>query len=311
MAYKLFQSGAPSQMTRAKVELLDAESFSWAYENKRDKRWHELYGELLKFKEAHGHCNVPKKYRENQRLGSWVDYQRTLYRQTKRPEPEGNPEAISAERIRLLEAVNFRWTTAKGKGLELTTANPNEEEEDSDRSSRIVSEPVALYGTRRGVRNGTDHQMPFNAVVSTQQVPPPLVSQAQASPNMHPPPPMIPTQQYGAPRVGHYTNVGKGAPVAVHPPQTRAVPQQQYAPQVVRVIQHVANPSPVYAQLPPPPVMQHHINGIQSPAPGGTTIYVVTAPGQPAPPPEVIQQLSGVAPRHSKDQQVIHCVVYH
>jgi len=56
--------------------------------------------------------------------------------------------------------------------------------------------------------------------------------------------------------------------------------------------------------------MQHHINDIQPPVPGGTTIYVVTAPGQPAPPPEVIQQLSGVTPRHSNDQQVIHRVVY-
>lgn len=121
VAFRLFQCGRPSQMTSAKIELLDAESFSWAYENKRDKRWHELYGELLKFKEEHGHCNVPKKYHENQRLGSWVDYQRTLYRQTKKRGQERNVDAISIERIRLLDAVHFRWTTAKGKGPDSTT----------------------------------------------------------------------------------------------------------------------------------------------------------------------------------------------
>ena len=118
-------------MTRVKIDLLEAEGFCWEYENKREQKWHEMYAALKQFKKENGHCNVPKKCRENQKLGSWVDYQRTLYRQTttnintntKRNNNNNNlcgssievynPNAIAPERIQLLEKIGFRWSTAK------------------------------------------------------------------------------------------------------------------------------------------------------------------------------------------------------
>eukprot|EP00816_Leptocylindrus_hargravesii_P012317 CAMPEP_0196807660 /NCGR_PEP_ID=MMETSP1362-20130617/7659_1 /TAXON_ID=163516 /ORGANISM="Leptocylindrus danicus, Strain CCMP1856" /LENGTH=381 /DNA_ID=CAMNT_0042181671 /DNA_START=280 /DNA_END=1425 /DNA_ORIENTATION=- len=117
-------------MTRVKIELLESEGFCWEYENKREKKWHEMYAELREYKKKNGHCNVPKKCRANQKLGSWVDYQRTLYRQTiiknasacssnkgttttTTTHEECNPNAITPERIQLLEDIGFRWSTAK------------------------------------------------------------------------------------------------------------------------------------------------------------------------------------------------------
>jgi len=39
-----------------------------------------MFLKLLEFKQAHGHCNVPKRYPDNVKLGTWVHTQRIQYR---------------------------------------------------------------------------------------------------------------------------------------------------------------------------------------------------------------------------------------
>lgn len=45
--------------------------------------WDCRYGQLKAFKQEHGHCNVPAKYKLNPTLGKWVSYQRKAYRSGK------------------------------------------------------------------------------------------------------------------------------------------------------------------------------------------------------------------------------------
>ncbi len=49
----------------------------------RSERWERMFLELVKFKEANGHCNIPKTWPENPRLVYWVQSQRKLFRKGK------------------------------------------------------------------------------------------------------------------------------------------------------------------------------------------------------------------------------------
>jgi hypothetical protein len=76
--------------------------------------------EVKAFKEKHGHCMIPHKYKDNPSLGTWTDTQRRRYRKTlearKLQAGEADPPAnskrsgglfISQEHIDQLEAVGF------------------------------------------------------------------------------------------------------------------------------------------------------------------------------------------------------------
>ena len=61
--------------------------------------WGNRYAELVEYKEANGHCNVPQRYTANAELGRWVKDQRTL-------KTKGR---ISQERIDALNKIGFSW----------------------------------------------------------------------------------------------------------------------------------------------------------------------------------------------------------
>jgi hypothetical protein len=64
---------------------------------------------LCEFKEEFGHCLVPNKYPANPKLGRWVMNQRSNYKFYQ----EGKPSPMSADRIRELENVGFKWDARK------------------------------------------------------------------------------------------------------------------------------------------------------------------------------------------------------
>jgi len=61
--------------------------------------------ELKEFKEHHGNCNVPQKYKANPSLGRWVDNQKTQHKKLY----EGKPTHLTIERIQLLVGLGFQW----------------------------------------------------------------------------------------------------------------------------------------------------------------------------------------------------------
>ena len=62
--------------------------------------WDIRYGELIKYKEQFGDCNVPRNWTDNNRLGTWVGAQRTNY----------HSKILNDDRIRRLEDIDFAWT---------------------------------------------------------------------------------------------------------------------------------------------------------------------------------------------------------
>ena len=61
--------------------------------------WDERFGQLLKFKEENGHCNVPQNYSQNFTLGSWVSTQRVNCKNGR----------LSKDREKRLESIGFDW----------------------------------------------------------------------------------------------------------------------------------------------------------------------------------------------------------
>jgi len=62
-------------------------------------RWEERFAELVAYKRAHGHCEIPTAWAENQALAKWVVNQRVFRKRGK----------LSLERISRLNSIGFQW----------------------------------------------------------------------------------------------------------------------------------------------------------------------------------------------------------
>jgi hypothetical protein len=67
----------------------------------RESNWEQRFGELQNFWQTHGHCNVPRRWMNDPHLRGWALRQR--YR----------AQTLSAERVRKLDRLNFKWLGAK------------------------------------------------------------------------------------------------------------------------------------------------------------------------------------------------------
>jgi hypothetical protein len=108
-------------MTPQKIEKLNALNFKWSL-RVSNRSWEDWMCELRKYKEEHGHVNVPLKYEPNMALGSFVNNQRTryrLYQIEKRgeggQEQNRHPLSITEDKIRDLEDLGFVWNVRDGK----------------------------------------------------------------------------------------------------------------------------------------------------------------------------------------------------
>lgn len=77
---------------------LDEIGFNWSSEL-LDFRWQEFFEQLRKYHTEYGNADVPDRWKENPVLAKWVARQRRSRKQ----------EALSKERIRLLDEIGFTW----------------------------------------------------------------------------------------------------------------------------------------------------------------------------------------------------------
>jgi hypothetical protein len=67
------------------------------------ERWNNMYENLIGFKKKHGHTKVPEKCNENPKLGKWVSFWRSKYREYKRT----NGKIGDRERMKRLEKIGL------------------------------------------------------------------------------------------------------------------------------------------------------------------------------------------------------------
>lgn len=65
----------------------------------RENLWEKRFAELLEFKKAYDHCNVPKDWSENPKLGTWVNNQRRNKKKN----------ILNRDRICRLDEIGFLW----------------------------------------------------------------------------------------------------------------------------------------------------------------------------------------------------------
>ncbi len=92
------KSGA---MLKDEIQLLSELGFTW---KSRDVgTWEERFAEVAAFKSKHGHCDISTVYRENPKLGRFLNTMRT----------QRNSGSLSADRIARLDAIGFAWVSPR------------------------------------------------------------------------------------------------------------------------------------------------------------------------------------------------------
>jgi hypothetical protein len=108
--YRLHQKGKTSPMTNFRIQELESLGFKW---DSRGAAWEDRLSELADYCKIKGHCNVPKIYSENPKLGQWAGTQRKQYKL----HLEGNKSFITLPRIQALESLDFEWTPSISRGI--------------------------------------------------------------------------------------------------------------------------------------------------------------------------------------------------
>ena len=90
------------KLEQHRVQLLNDVDFVW---NMKEAFWMDMYKKLVFYaKNNNKSVMVPRNYKKDPKLGSWVNNQRTAYRTGK----------INEKRMELLNQMDFVWVTGKG-----------------------------------------------------------------------------------------------------------------------------------------------------------------------------------------------------
>jgi superfamily II DNA or RNA helicase len=90
-------------LSESQIKVLDELGFIWnagkTKTEKSTKTWEESFAELIRFKEMHGHCNVPRSYTASDSLALWVSNQRAKKKRG----------VLLSEREKRLHSIGFEW----------------------------------------------------------------------------------------------------------------------------------------------------------------------------------------------------------
>ena len=105
--YRLRQKGRPSSLNPERIQLLEDVGMEWRSKRQDEALgiWNIQFQKLVKYKQSNGHGNVPKGYRRDKGLGTWVRNQRAQYWLWKR----GKRSPMTEQRERLLQGIGFEW----------------------------------------------------------------------------------------------------------------------------------------------------------------------------------------------------------
>ena len=121
----LYQQRGQGKITAARIQVLERAGFEW---DPQRAQWNILYERLAAFKRMHGHCQVPKGFKQDKELANWVRNQRLEYTNKLR----GKKNRMTEDRQVRLEALGFKWSAAisglgcpQGDGVEAVPPDGN------------------------------------------------------------------------------------------------------------------------------------------------------------------------------------------
>ena len=90
-------------LSSERIRYLNSIGIAW---NTKDKKWEDMFALLVQYNTREGHCNVPKRHREqNKNLGTWVKNQRAV-------KING---LLSNEKIKRLDSIGIAWNAIDQK----------------------------------------------------------------------------------------------------------------------------------------------------------------------------------------------------
>jgi len=89
------------RLPHEQVRLLDEIGFSWKH--REVGTWEDRLAEVAAFKAKHGHCEIPRNYPDNPKLGSFINNMRS----------QRNSGRLSSDRIAKLDALGFVWASTR------------------------------------------------------------------------------------------------------------------------------------------------------------------------------------------------------
>jgi len=92
------------KLSSEQIESMNGIGFEWV--RHKIVGWDGRFEQLKDYKKDHGDCNVPRKYKANPQLASWVNTNRTKYKNGK----------LSKERIESLQGIGFSWAGGVSRG---------------------------------------------------------------------------------------------------------------------------------------------------------------------------------------------------
>lgn len=126
--YHLHLGGKPSPLKPDRIEILNSIGFQW---DAQEAQWRERLLELKEFKEQYGHTAVPSSYPANQKLATWVKFQRQQYR---RYEKGDYSSYLTKERIAVLDDLDFVWN------INVTTVDELEKQDHRNKIQKVTPE---------------------------------------------------------------------------------------------------------------------------------------------------------------------------
>ena len=110
--YKEHKMGQSGRFSKHEIRRLDSLGFEW---DPRKSRWWKNLDQVKAFHEEHGHFSVPKKYKKNSSLHSYVAYLKLCCKEyvltysIRRTCEDIHVTGLDSERLEALRQVNFCW----------------------------------------------------------------------------------------------------------------------------------------------------------------------------------------------------------
>ena len=110
-----------AKLSADRINKLNALGVNWGdvCGDKYEQRWQTMFQVLIEYKATHGDCNVPTRWKQDQKLANWVSYQRK----------DNTRDKLAPHRIQQLESIGFVWRLKEYQGNK--TSNNWEQQWDS------------------------------------------------------------------------------------------------------------------------------------------------------------------------------------
>jgi hypothetical protein len=123
-------------------------------DSSRRLSWNERLGELKRYKESNGHCDVPQVYDSG--LGTWVSAQRSQHKRF----TMGKTSSMTKQRKKALENLGFSWSLRKRYSWDERFAELRAFSEENQGSCKVPNDGIYkqlwawCLNQRHGYKNG-------------------------------------------------------------------------------------------------------------------------------------------------------------